>query len=347
MYVCDWVQFKACPVFCLMNIVEFAKILNLSIGTVSRALNDRAEVSPKTRKMVLEKAEELGFIRNANARRLVTGQNRMIRLECPHRAHVLSDQYLVELARGVEEVAGDHGYDLLLHLSARRTDAVDVQDVDGLVIVAGPDLTADDLRQLTNGGRTPSVVIVGTAPPNFPAASYVCLDTLPGVREALNRLAMLGHRRVGYIGSGPPGQRLRDAFPQLMEEAGLQWDPDLAIEAGLTPDDGRRAAVALLSLPSPPTALFARTDVLASGAVQGVTQMGKTVPGDVSVIGHDNIEAAALVNPPLTTVAINLPDVAALAVESLLAVITTGADPVVRTLGTHLIVRRSCGPAPV
>ncbi|MGI4789717.1 MAG: LacI family DNA-binding transcriptional regulator, partial [Janthinobacterium lividum] len=62
-----------------MNIVEFAKTLNLSIGTVSRALNDRAEVSPKTRQLVLEKAEELGFVRNSNARRLVTGRNFMIR----------------------------------------------------------------------------------------------------------------------------------------------------------------------------------------------------------------------------------------------------------------------------
>ena len=328
-----------------MNIVEFAKTLNLSIGTVSRALNDRAEVSPKTRRLVLDKAKELGFVRNSNARRLVAGQNRMIRLECPHRAHILSDQYLVELARGVEEVAGEHGYDLLLHLGTRRSDAVDVQDVDGLVIVAGSELTADDLHSLTNGGRTPSVVIVGTAPLNFHAASYICLDTLPGVREALAYLAELGHQRIGYIGSGPPGHRLRDAFPQLMTEAGLQWYPDLAIEAGLTPDDGRRAALTLLARPQPPTALFARTDVLASGAVQAVFQSGKSVPGDISVVGHDNIEAASLVNPPLTTVAINIPEVAALAVQSLLTMITTDSAPTTQTQGTHLIIRRSCGPA--
>ena len=330
----------------LMNIVEFAKTLNLSIGTVSRALNDRAEVSPKTRQLVLERAEELGFVRNSNARRLVTGRNLMIRLECPNRTHILSDRYLVELARGVEEVAGAHGYDLLLHLGTRRADAIEVQDVDGLVIVAGPEITADDLRGLTHGGRTPAVVIVGTAPPDFPAASYVCLDTLPGVREALKRLHALGHRRVGYLGSGQPGYLLRDVFPQLMAEAGLDWDPSMAIEAGLTSEEGCRAALTLLAMPSPPTALFARTDVLASGAVQAVAQSGKSVPGDVSVIGHDNIEAAALVNPPLTTVAINLPDVAALAVRSLLAMVTGNAAPTIQTLGTHLIVRRSCGPAP-
>lgn len=325
-----------------MNIVEFAKTLNLSIGTVSRALNDRAEVSPRTRKRVLEKAEELGFVPNSNARRLVTGRNLMIRLECPHRTHILSDQYLVELARGIEEVAGDHGYHLLLHLGARRESAVDVQDVDGLIIVAGSELTSGDLRSLTHNGRIPSVVIVGATPLAFPASSYVCLDTLPGVREALAHLAGLGHQRIGYIGSGAPGHRLRDAFPDLMTGAGLDFDPLLAVEAGLTADDGRRAALTLLALSDPPTALFARTDVLASGAVHAVSEIGKNVPGDISVIGHDNIEAAALVNPPLTTVAINIPDVAALAVRSLLSIITDGTTPTVQTLGTHLMVRRSC-----
>ena len=327
-----------------MNIVEFAKTLNLSIGTVSRALNDRAEVSPKTRQFVLEKAEELGFIRNSNARRLVTGRNLMIRLECPQTTHILSDRYLVELARAVEEVAGAHGYDLLLHLGTRRSDMIDVQDVDGLVIVAGPETTSNDLRSLTHNGRIPAVAVVGSAPLDFPAVSYVCLDTFPGVREALARLHALGHRRIGYIGSNQAGHLLRDAFPRLLAEAGLPWDPVLAIEAGVTPDEGRQAAVTLLSLPSPPTALFARTDVLASGAVQGVTQLGKSVPEDVSVIGHDNIEAAALVNPPLTTVAINIPDVADFAVRSLLATIHDKAAPTTLTIGTHLIIRRSCGP---
>lgn len=327
-----------------MNIVEFAKTLNLSIGTVSRALNDRAEVSPKTRQMVLEKAEELGFVRNSNARRLVTGRNFLIRIECPYSTHILSDSYLVELARGVEEVAGDHGYDLLLHLGTRRSELADAQDVDGLVIVAGAETTADDLRGLTQNGRTPSVVIASAAPLDFAAASYVCLDTLPGVREALTLLASLGHTRVGYIGSGPPGYRLRDAFPVLLTEAGLPWDPALAVEAGTTPDEGRRAALDLLALPAPPTAIFARTDVLASGVVQAVTALGLSVPGDISVVGHDNIEAA-LVNPPLTTVAINIPDIAALAVRSLLAMITDKAAPTTQTLGTHLIVRQSCGPA--
>lgn len=330
-----------------MNIVEFADHLNLSIGTVSRALNDRPEVSAKTRRRVLEKAEELGFVRNGNARRLATGLNLMIRLECPYNTHILSDRYLVEMARAVEEAAGAYDYDLLLHLGTRRRDAAtEIQAVDGLVIIATPETTADDLQTLTRSGRLPAVVIAGATPLDFPDASYVCLDTRPGVRQALDLLARLGHRRVGYVGSRDAGH-LRGSLPGLLADAGLVWDPMLAVEAGTSQAEGRDAALHLLGLADPPTALFARTDVLASGAIQAAHSLGLSVPDDVSIIGHDNVEVAALVSPPLTTVAIDIPEVASAAVGALMAMISEKAPPSLQRLGTHLIVRRSCGPAPV
>ena len=103
----------------------------------------------------------------------------------------------------------------------------------------------------------------------------------------------------------------------------------------------------MLGLADPPTALFARTDVLASGAIQAAHSLGLSVPDDVSIIGHDNVEVAALVSPPLTTVAIDIPEVASAAVGALMAMISEKAPPSLQRLGTHLIVRRSCGPAPV
>jgi DNA-binding LacI/PurR family transcriptional regulator len=201
-----------------MNIAEFAKTLHLSTGTVSRALNDRAEVSAETRRMVLEKAQELGYTRNPNARRLATGHNSLIRLECPYQANILSDRYLVEMARAVEEAADEHGYDLLLHLGTRQREG-GAQAVDGLVVVAAQETTAADLKRLTGDSRAPTVVIVEGDPLDFPHASYVCLDTVSGVREALQRLSELGHRRIGYIGSGWPSRQLRSALPSLIAEA--------------------------------------------------------------------------------------------------------------------------------
>lgn len=331
-----------------MNIVEFAKTLNLSIGTVSRALNDRPEVSPKTRQFVLDKANELGFTRNASARQLVTGRTSLIVLECPQNTHIMSDRYLVEMARAIEEATGDKGYDLLLHLTTRRRRTAEAQAVDGLIIVSGPDTTTDDLQTLTANGRTPAVVItrqdLGQAPnsgASLSNVSYVCLDLLSGVREALSCLAELGHRRVGYIGSGYP---FPGTLSELMTDAGLLWDPGLSLEVGITQEAGFDAAASLLSQLVRPTAIFARTDVLAFGAVQAARHLGLRIPEDLSVIGHDDIELAAISNPPLTTVAINIPSVAVKAVDSLLAMIDTGAPASVVRLGTQLIVRELLGP---
>jgi LacI family transcriptional regulator len=327
-----------------MNIVEFAKTLNLSIGTVSRALNDRPEVSARTRQRVLEKASELGFSRNATARRLVTGKTSLIVLECPHRTHVMSDRYLVEMARAVEEAAGEQGYDLLLHLGTRRHGPAEAQAVDGLIIFGEPGTTAEDIQILTANWRTPAVVIsVAALPIDKPNVSQVCLDLLSGVKEALARLAALGHRRVGYIGSGHP---LPGSLSELMTAAGLDWDPELTADAGLSQESGFQAACKLLSSKTPPTAIFARNDVLASGAVQAARQLEMRVPEDLSVVGHDDIEMAAIANPPLTTVAIDIPSVAALAVDSLLSMVDHGGPPTIRHLGTHLIERQSTGPAP-
>ena len=132
-----------------------------------------------------------------------------------------------------------------------------------------------------------------------------------------------------------------------MAEFGLTWDTAITIDAGIEQEDGYAAARTLLTMPNRPTALFARTDVLASGAIQAAHSLGMFVPGDVSIIGHDNIEVAALVSPPMTTVAINIPEMAAIAVKLLVAQMVDKASPAVEHLGTHLVIRKSCGPAPI
>jgi len=329
-----------------MNIVEFAKSLNLSIATVSRALNDRPEVSQETRQFVLAKAKEIGFARNASARRLVTGRSHLIRLECPYNTHILSDRYLVELARALEEAAGSGGYDLLLHLGTQRRELPDIHAVDGLVIVASSQTTDADIDRLTSGGKTPAVVIMGSAVLDLKWASSVSLDTLSGIREALQLLASHGHVTAGYIGSGLLGDKIPLALSELMTETGLTWRAELAIEGGVSQEYGYKTATHLLTMPDRPTALLARTDILASSAVSAAKHLGLRVPEDVSIIGHDDIDMAALVDPPLTTVAVNIEKVAQSAIEALLSMITDDAPATHLVLGTQLITRQSVGDAP-
>ena len=329
-----------------MNITEFAKSLNLSKGTVSRALNDRPEVSAETRRLVLEKAESLGFLRNPNARRLATGRTHIIQLECPYNTNILSDQYLVGLARGIENTASSQGYDLMLHLGSRSRRAAEVQAVDGLIIVAGQETSLDDIKALTAFGHTPAVVISDTYPAELPPlTSYVQIDTLSGVRATLAKIAALGHKRIGYIRS----DQSTDKMEALFQQAGLEWRRELVIQAGVTQQEGYDATLRLLERPSceRPTVLLTRTDILAAGAVQAAQSLGLNVPYEISVVGHDDIDLAALVNPPLTTVAINIPMVAKAAMDMLTRIIEDKYEPTVRVLETQLIFRESLGPAPL
>lgn len=342
-----WGRFPAGKLFnqFIMNITEFAKALNLSKGTVSRALNDRPEVSPETRRYVLEKAEALGFSRNPNARRLATGRTYLLQLECPRNTHILSDQYLVELARALEDTAGDHGFDLLLHLGTRYRSTAEVPAVDGLIVVADAETSPKEIETLTAYGHTPAVVISDTrALEGASQTSYVRIDTLSGVCEALTRIASLGHSRIGYIGSN----QALDNMPPVFEKAGLKWNPEFAIQAGITQEQGFAAALRLLSVGPDrrPTVILTRTDILAAGAYQAASQLGLSVPGDISIVGHDDIDLARLLSPPLTTIAINIPNVARAAVEMLTNQIEDKAASAIRVLGTQLVVRGSLGAVP-
>jgi DNA-binding LacI/PurR family transcriptional regulator len=328
-----------------MNITEFARRLNLSKGTVSRALNDRPEVSAETRRFVLERAEALGFLRNPNARRLATGRTHLIQLECPYNTNILSDQYLVELARGLENTAATHGFDLLLHLGTGAASGYEVPAVDGLIIVAGPETSLKDIRTLTAYGHTPAVVISDAYPTECaPLTSYVQIDTQSGVDQALARVKALGHKRIGYIRS----DQAADNMQQMVEKAGLIWNPALTVQAGVTQKQGYEAAIRLLDQSSQirPTVILTRTDILAVGTILAAQHLGLSVPADLSVVGHDDIDHASLVNPPLTTIAINIPNVAKEAMQMLTQLIDQTVEPSVQVFGTQLVFRSSLGTAP-
>jgi len=327
-----------------MNIVELARALNISTATVSRALNNRPEVSAGTRRLVIAKAQELGYSPSASARQLVSGRNQLIRLECPRYPNALSDQYLLEVIRALEEPLRKRGYALIIRLdvNADELPPAGQHSVDGIVIIAEPGTTSSDIDEAAKLGELPVVVIGPPESVESRYASFVDVDTLPGVEEALNYLAALGHRNVGYIGSGYLGSLVSAEMPKLMASAGLDWSPALTIEAGVSRDDGREAALKQLSLRNRPTAIFTRTDVLAWGAMEAANSLGLEVPVDVSIIGHDNIKISSTLNPPLTTVAINITEVGRLAAESLIGMIEDHNPPSKQSSSSHLIIRRSC-----
>lgn len=333
-----------------MTIEEFARKIGVSSATVSRAIHGRGRISPQTRQMVLQRMEELGFTPNLHAQSLAHRRSHTIGLEYLGRTEVLSDMFLIALARGIQHVLSEHGYTLLLN----PVGVVDEREsllrrwarsraVDGAIVVGDPDVPMDWLRKLTTQ-KTFCVVIVHHPPPPLPGVGCVSLDLSQGIAQVADLLCSLGHCRIGYIGSIEPDPVL-SMLRERVESRGGSIPPDLVIYAGRTPDDGARAARALVMRSARPTAIFVRTDVLAIGAMQTIREAGLCIPKHISIVAHDDVPFAQFTDPPLTTVRVDYEQLGKSAVEMLLAMLER-REPVDlhRTVHTSLVQRATVAP---
>jgi LacI family transcriptional regulator len=265
-----------------------------------------------------------------------------------------SDPYFAAIVRGVEDVARQHEH-LIVVCNSDRDPAIELRylralndyRVDGLIF-AGGGLTDDaylrEIRAAIEVFRSRGAACVALAPHLF--ASYrVLIDNEQVVRDAVQYLHSLGHRRIAFL-SGPPlltttGLRLA-GYRGAAAELGLTEEPGYILEGDYAFEGGLRAAREVLSLQPTPTALLASNDMMAMGAIVGLRQLGYRIPEDVSVMGIDDIPTAVAVHPALTTVAIPLHELGATGMESVLRLRAGGlsADGVV-TLSHRIIVRDS------
>lgn len=248
---------------------------------------------------------------------------------------------------GIDEVAA-HGPWLPLvcythdqpDLAARQLNLLLSKQVDGLIAVSLPRAVSR-----LDFPATPPVVYVDDPDRT---ENVVLLNTERGAFLATDHLLSHGHRRIALI-SGPLSwfniAPVLAGFKRALRRAGLSFDPDLIAETpAFTVEAGRQAALKLLSLPSPPTAVFGSADPLAIGAMQAVNESGRRVPEDVAIVGYNNMEIAAWVSPGLTTATAPSYEMGVAAMTMLLELIAGRKPERSRiVLPTRLIVRRSCG----
>ncbi len=325
-----------------MNIKAIAASTGVSPSTVSRALSGKGRLSAATRVRILERIEEAGYAPNLHARRLATGRSHVIAIDYGGSPDALADLYLIELTRSLQEPLEARGYSLLLNRDRqplRRL--VRSRAVDGVLLLS--DRCQDHAAQLAADGAA-CVVIAARPVTGIPGVACVVEELRSGARQVARLLAGQGHRRIGYAGSNFPDIVLT-AFRDELVALGVPLTDDLVLIPGRTPQAGAAAVAELLARSSPPTALFARTDALAFGALRQAHRLGVRVPEDLSLVGHDDVPFAALTEPPLTTVRIDCARVGQAAAEALLALIhgTGGAEPPV--IETELVVRESTAPA--
>jgi len=335
-----------------VTIRDVAQRAGVSIATVSYVLNASAPISERTRTRVLAAAAELGYRPSAIARGLRARESRIIGYNWHHvppdKWHPIRDRFLYSIA----EAAETQGYHILTfthtpHNRSRRPyeDLMLTGQVDGFIL---SDTSRDDerIRYLLGAGFP--FVAFGRANEawDFP---YVDVDGEAGMRQAVEHLLSLGHRRVGLIAwpeESLSGQYRYQGYLRALESAGIAPDPAWIVRSEHTEASGRQATRTLLDLPSGrrPTAVVAVSDLMAIGAMNALYEIGLQPGQDVAVVGFDDIPTAQYVRPSLTTLRQPIAEVGERAVDMLLRLIQ-GQELAERSvlLSPKLIVRASSG----
>ncbi len=329
---------------------DVARLAGVSRTTVSFVLNERQDVliSEATRRRVRAAAIELGYHPHEPARQLAGGASRTLGLVM-HQApeQVAVDALLAETLRGLATVARGSGFRVLVETMAPGpdgyTELLQSRQVDGLVI-SGP--RADDIVLRDPASAALPIVLQGTL--SEAVVPSVDVDNHVGAQDAVEHLISLGHRQVACITNAPlaytaAADRVA-GYRAALREAGLTADPTLLAEGDFDAASGHRAMADLLSRGRPFSAVFVASDTVAVGAIAALRQAGLDVPGDVSVVGFDDVPLAAYFDPPLTTIHLPAFELGATAGQVLVDSVRGGAVAFQTTLATTLVVRASTSP---
>jgi LacI family transcriptional regulator len=331
-----------------VTIVDVAQAAGVSTATVSRTLNATGQVAPATRQRISDAIRVLGYRPNSIARSLAVSATRTLAILLPD----ITNPFFPALVKGVQLCCERRGYTLLLCNTGgaapqeeRYVDVLIGKRVDGLLLigfVSGPGL----LTELT--GRGIGVVVLDREVP-LPGVSSVRVDHRAGARAATAHLLELGRRRIAHV-TGPAdldvsAHRLQ-GYRDALAEAGVPFDADLVAEGDFTAEGGHRAVERLLAAGTGLGGLFCGNDVTAIGALSALQVHGLSVPGDVAVVGFDDVSAAAYTVPPLTTVGQPTYEIGRMGAELLIdAIELPDAEPRTVTLQGTLVVRGSTVPA--
>ncbi|WP_211286638.1 LacI family DNA-binding transcriptional regulator [Pseudonocardia autotrophica] len=325
-----------------------ARVAGVSTATVVRVLNGGATVSPDRTERVLRAVQELDYVSNGVAASLSRGRTQLLGLLVSDIANPFTGQ----VARGLEDEAVRHGYQVLISSSdfdpdreAQILESFARRTVDAAALLSTSEAAQGVHRLLRNEIPT---VLIDRRPPDLPSVPLVRTDSLSAAREAVRHLIDLGHTDLGMI-AGPSGmatasQRLA-GFRAACADAGLHVRPECVREGFLGVDGGHRAMLEVLDLPVRPTAVFSFNNVLAIGALGALRERGVRLPGELSLITFDDTDLFPFVDPPLTAIAQPAYEIGAAAGRILFEELAGASHPAAGrdvVLPTELRIRNSC-----
>jgi len=330
------------------TIKDIAKESGFSLSTVSLVLNNHPRISPATRERVMAVVKKYNFFPNSAARGLASKSSRTLSVVIPNLTRVFSDIYLGEIISGIYERATSLGYKILLDIATAQfvksqeyTKLLASRRADGMLFIAS-DIHANYLEVFEDSPF--KFLLVNHF---FPGKklNYVSVDYAASARLAAEHLLGLGHRKIGLIAgtNTHTGLKFRDEFLQLCK----QWPAGAAkaiwVDGGeeWSQRGGYAAAAKLIAQEPGLTAIMAANDRLAFGAMRWLADNKRAVPEDISVMGVDDIQLAAFVNPGLSTIRHDLHQVGIEACNRMLQLIKGEIEECSDLLPTSLVVRGS------
>jgi DNA-binding LacI/PurR family transcriptional regulator len=325
---------------------DVAKLAGVSHQTVSRVLNRHPSVSPRTRALVLAAIDELGYRPNSAARTLVTGRSKTLGLITTGGALYGP----MSMLYGVEAAAREKGYMLTVaSVGNGEADSVEralatleKEGVEGIVVIAPLTWMGEPLA--SHARHLPLVAVESSLSATIPVVS---VDQVAGASLATQHLLDLGHATVWHV-TGPAGwyesQDRITGWSQTLTRAGVEQPP--VLHGDWSPQSGYEAGQILSRMPEV-TAIFVANDPMALGVLRALHERGRSVPGEVSVVGYDDIPESGYFNPPLTTVRQPFEVVGRRSLETLLSQIDSGRASEERiVIPPEMVVRQStAGPA--
>lgn len=332
-----------------VTIKDIAKKAGYSVTTVSRALNGYDDVNEDTREKIIAVARELGYYPNRIAQQLVTKKTNTFAVFTLDR-QTFQNQFITLLISGLMDELALDDYNLLLFPSQKLQSAAEVanrcrqQGVGGAVIM-GLRLSDPVVKELPQV-NFPTVLV--DVPIKGKRAGYVSSDNITGAAQAVDYLARLGHRTIGFINGHSQAWVSRErlaGYEKGLAQHGLPFSPTLVYEGDFSKESGLQGAQALVRRHPELTALFVASDLMAVGAVEGLSELGMRVPEDVSVIGFDDQEYARHTRPALTTVRQDMYGMGKQAARLLIQMVENqDYEPIHTDLKPELVVRESTAP---
>lgn len=329
------------------TIYDIAREAKVSPTTVSRAFNNESLVSREKLEQIYEVSERLGYRPHMIARSLRTKKTGFLGLVLPD----IVNPFFSELTRGVEDVARQNGYHVLLGNAesdyARQAWYLEMfweKGIEGVILsgITGGPKDEDSYRRLQERGIPCVLIDRYVKSPDIP---FVGSDNFGGGYKAGKHLLELGHRRIGAV-TGPLEIELwRDrvaGFQKALQEGGVSLEESLILESDCTARGGYHSMEMILGMSEKPTAAFIMSDGMAIGALALLKTRKVRIPEEMAIVGFDDVSVASLLDPPLTTLAQKKYEMGARAAEVLIDSIRKKTMPRIQTiLDVELIVRNS------